>query len=211
MKGIIRGLKEYNSYYFQNSSMGDINNPNIYDFENKNSIICLTAPHSTKTFREGRIKQCDLYTGCICKYLGEVNDVSTIIRNKFTQDEELGHLASYIIDNKLENHLFLDIHGMSEKVDFQLAIGTGYFMDKETSNILLIIIALAEKYDISYVVDHPEYTGMPGLTGVLQQQISKFNIIQLEWRKDMRDFYNNPELAGKTVSFMSELISKLKN
>ena len=93
-------------------------------------------------------------------------------------------ISDFILQNKLENRFFLDIHGMSDENDFDLAIGTGYLIPEKYSLQLEYIDVLAKKYDIKYVVNHKNYTGCPGLTGRLQQKTGKANVLQLEWSKN---------------------------
>jgi chromosome segregation protein len=65
---------------------------------------------------------------------------------------------------------------------------------------------LALKFGIKYVVNHPCYMGRAGFTGKFQQKIGKNSIIQLEWSKDFRDFYDNFDIVSKkTIPFLVDL------
>lgn len=202
-------LNEYNLYFIQNDFMGDLDNKHIFDFINHNSKVCLTAPHSTVTLRKDARKKSDLYTGAICRWLGEKSLVSNITRNRFSQDKY--KITNFIADNNLGNHYFLDIHGMKSSSDFELAVGIADADCKDYEKELKIIDWLCRLLNISYVVNNPNYTGRFGLTGDLQKQGIK-TVMQLEWRLDMRDFYHSPsKVEEKTIPFLLQLIAKLSD
>ena len=207
---MLKKLKTYNKFFIQNTFMGDLENNKIFDYEERFSQICLTAPHATKTIRNNEIKKSDLYTGAICKLLGEIHNVSYIIRNKFTPQKS--SLTEFIIQNNLTERFFIDIHGMKADVDFELAVGIGNLSSNDYDLTLNIIDKICKKYSISYIVNHPNYTGRFGLTGKLQAHTKKANVIQLEWRKDMRDFMNNWQIVKtKTIPFLSELVMEIND
>ncbi len=202
-------LQQYNNLFFQNKALGNIENPDVFGFANYQTKICLTAPHATKTFVQKQIKSSDLYTGAICKYLSEELAVSSIIRNKFIEKKEM--IIDFITNNQLEDLYFLDIHGMKQSRDFELAIGLGHMQESDYQTDITIAKELCDKYNISYTVNHPDYTGQPGLAGRLQKITNKSNVIQLEFRKDLRDFYNHSNIVqNKTIPFMLEFIKELK-
>lgn len=205
---MLKKLKEYNKFFVQNTFLGDLTNPNIYEITNRDSYVCLSAPHSTKTIRKGKIKKSDLYTGALCKLLGENNLVTTIIRNKYTDCPS--PLIPLIIQNNLVENFILDIHGMRSDIEFELAVGIGVFSEQDYFIPLKIIDNLCQKYKISYQINHPSYTGRQGLTGRLQLHSHQPNIIQLELRKDLRDFMKCGKIVKtKTLPFLNELIKTL--
>ncbi len=197
-------LISYNRIFMQNDACGDEKNNDIFLFFDKLSYVCLSAPHATKTFTNKHIKNSDLYTGAIVKYIGEEKNFSYIVRNKFIPQKCL--INDFILQNKLENHFFLDVHGMKNGNGFDLAIGTGYFDAKRYSLELGYIDILAKKYNIKYVVNHENYKGCAGLTGRLQQQTGKANVLQLEWSKNYRDIFEKITNVEKvTIPFIAEL------
>ena len=89
---------------------------------------------------------------------------------------------------------------------FDLAVGIGYCSIKDYEKELSFIKKLCKKYKLNYVINHPSYTGQPGLTGRLQRKLSQANVLQLEWTGKYRDFYKNPKVVfNVTLPFIEEL------
>lgn len=196
-------LKKYEEEFAQNLYCG-AQSGDFYNFENRDSKLVLSAPHSVRTFRNKKEKAPDLYTGSLVKMLGQHNNLSTVTRRRFSL--ERNSVTDFVLRQKLENHYFLDIHGMKENDDFDLAIGTGILTADDYQSWFRHITSLAEKYQIRYVVNHPSYTGKFGLTGDLQKISPIPRILQLEWQPKMRDFYHFPSLVlNRTLPFISEL------
>ena len=202
-------LKKYEKEFSQNFYRGPISG-DFYDFENRGSKLILSAPHSVRTFRNKQEKSPDLYTGALVKLLGKQNKLSTIVRQRFSIEKN--SITDFIIQHRLEHFYFLDIHGMKENNDYDLAVGTGILPTEEYQIQLEKIGQLSEKYKIRYTVNHPSYTGKYGLTGDLQR-INPFpRILQLEWTPEMRNFYTHPrQVMLRTLPFISELSDFIKN
>lgn len=196
-------LKKYEQDFalnlYRGAAFGD-----FYEFENRGSKLILSAPHSVRTFRNKKEKAPDLYTGALVKFLGRKNNLSTITRRRFSIEKN--SITDFILQHQLEHFYFLDIHGMKENDDFDLAIGTGILNTEVYTDKLEKIRLLAEKYKIRHTINHPSYTGKFGLTGDLQKIDPTPRVLQLEWQPQMRDFYRYPQLVlTKTVPFISEL------
>lgn len=185
----------------------------LFTFVNRGSKLILTAPHAVKTFlnREG-IKSADAFTGPLTEYLGEECEVSTIVRTKFIDREIL--IDEFVEMANLREHFFLDLHGMVNHDDFDLAVGTGLLEADAYKKALDVINELSDKYQLRLVLNHPKYSGISGMkafTTRLQMLTGKPQVLQLEWGRDFRDFYPSPELVlEKTLPFMKELISTLE-
>lgn len=201
---ILQNLISLNSVFIQNAASGDEENPEAFSYFEKHSRVCLSAPHATKSFSQKQIKLSDLYTGAIVKYIGEENAYSYIVRNKFVPKKEL--VSDFVLQNNLENHFFLDIHGMKDDNGFDLAVGTGYLEAEKYKTPLEYIKELSEKHGLSYVINHQNYTGKPGFTGRLQEATGKANILQLEFSRRYRDIFEHFENVQKTtLPFISEI------
>lgn len=197
-------LKLYNEIFVQNDAFGNEKNKEVFSYFDKNSYVCLSAPHATKTFTNKHIKSSDLYTGAIVKYIGEENNFSYIVRNKFMPQKCL--INDFILQNELENHFFLDIHGMKNDNGFDLAVGTGYFDVKKYSSELEYIDILTKKYNIKYVINHENYKGCVGLTGRIQKETGKASVLQLELSKNYRDIFDKIiNIEKVTIPFLTEL------
>lgn len=183
---------------------GQLEKEEVFRYCNRNSKVLLSAPHATRTFVNNRNKAADLYTGSITQMLGEVHNFSTIVRTKYVPD--LIKIIDFVEGNQLGEYYFLDIHGMDINREFELAVGTGYFTETNYKKELDFLRSLADKYQVKMVINHPDYTGKCGLTGDYQKIYKQPKVLQLEWRKDFRSFYLNPEkVLEKTMPMIKEL------
>lgn len=202
---MIETLKKYDELFAQNYSHGNENSLEIFKYSNRNSNLILTAPHSTRSFCNKKEKNADLFTGAIVKYLGEENGVSTIIRTKFTPYKAL--ISDWIAQNNVHQHYFLDIHGFNQDIDYDICLGIGEF-EENGYPYLQEIMQIAEKYGLKVIVNHPNYCGLKGLTGRYQKIFNLPNVIQMEIKKEFRDFFNNPEVVkNTTIPFLTEVIN----
>ena len=202
---MIETLKKYDELFAQNYSHGNENSLEIFKYSNRNSNLILTAPHSTRSFCNKKEKNADLFTGAIVKYLGEENGVSTIIRTKFTPYKAL--ISDWIAQNNVHQHYFLDIHGFNQGIDYDICLGIGEF-EENGYPYLQEIMQIAEKYGLKVIVNHPNYCGLKGLTGRYQKIFNLPNVIQMEIKKEFRDFFNNPEVVkNTTIPFLTEVIN----
>ena len=202
---MIETLKKYDELFAQNYSHGNENSLEIFKYSNRNSNLILTAPHSTRSFCNKKEKNADLFTGAIVKYLGEENGVSTIIRTKFTPYKAL--ISDWIAQNNVHQHYFLDIHGFNQDIDYDICLGIGEF-EENGYPYLQEIMQIAEKYGLKVIVNHPNYCGLKGLTGRYQKIFNLPNVIQMEIKKEFRDFFNNPEVVKNiTIPFLTEVIN----
>ena len=202
---MIETLKKYDELFAQNYSHGNENSLEIFKYSNRNSNLILTAPHSTRSFCNKKEKNADLFTGAIVKYLGEENGVSTIIRTKFTPYKAL--ISDWIAQNNVHQHYFLDIHGFNQDIDYDICLGIGEF-EENGYPYLQEIMQIAEKYGLKTIVNHPNYCGLKGLTGRYQKIFNLPNVIQMEIKKEFRDFFNNPEVVkNTTIPFLTEVIN----
>ena len=205
---MIDTLRKYDELFAQNYSHGNENSLEIFKYSNRGSDLILTAPHSTRSFCNKKEKVADLYTGAIVKYLGEENNVSTIIRTKFTPYKAL--ISDWIAQNNVQQHYFLDIHGFNQDIDYDICLGIGDF-EEEGYPYCQEIVQIARKYGLKTIINHPNYCGLKGLTGRYQKIFNLPNVIQLEIKKEFRDFFNNPEkVKNITIPFLTEVINLYK-
>lgn len=201
---MLEKLKKREEFFAADKYLGQLGNLEAFQYCNRNSKVLLSAPHATRTFVSDKEKAPDLYTGAITEVLGEICNLSTIVRTKYAPS--LVKIIDFIKNNKLEEHYFLDIHGMDMERDFELAIGTGYLQEELYKKELDFLKTLADKYEVKIVINHPDYMGRIGLTGDYQETYNQPKILQLEWRKDFRSFYISPEkVLEKTMPIIKEL------
>ena len=205
---MIEILKQYNEIFMQNCSHGDAVADDVFKYTDRNSALIMTAPHSTRSFRNNKEKIADLYTGAIVKYLGEQNHISTIIRTKYTPYNDL--ISDYIVQNNLHEHYFLDIHGFNQDIDYDICLGIGNFEEKNYPYLHEIVL-IAQKYGLKTCVNYPNYCGLKGLTFEYQKTFGKPNVIQMEIKKEWRDFFNNSDKVQNITSpFLTEVIRLYK-
>lgn len=201
---MIDALKKYNECFVLNYSHGQEENEDIFEFTDCSSLLILSAPHATRSFCNKKEKCADLYTGAIVKYLGAVNKISTLVRTKFTPYKFL--ISDYIAEHNLQNHYFLDVHGFNQEIDYDICLGIADW-GIENYPYLNYILQIAKQYDLKTVVNHPDYTGKVGLTGRYQKTFNQPNVIQIELKQYLRDFYQNPDIISNvTVPFFNDVI-----
>lgn len=201
---MIDKLRKYDELFARNHSSGNELSNEIFVFENRGSNLILSAPHATKTFCNKKEKCADLYTGAIVKLLGEERNVSTLIRNKFVAEKVL--ISDFIVQNELQNHYFLDIHGFDKELGYDVCLGIG---DGDENNYpyLIQIARTIEKYGLRPIVNHPNYCGKFGLVGRYQKMFGNPKVIQVELKRYLRDFYNNSDVVENiTMPMLREIV-----
>ena len=206
---MINELTKYDKIFTENDFCGQINEEHVFEFTNKNSAVIFSAPHSTRSTANKKEKLSDSFTGAIASWLKYHSDFSTIIRTKYVPEKNT--IYDFVETLNLpQNTYFLDIHGMKQEAPTELGIGTGLLPTQSYKKEINIIGELCKKYQISWCLNHPDYHGAQGFTAQYQKKHGLKNILQLEWRRDMRDFYSFPEnVTKKTIPFLLELAEKL--
>ena len=200
---MINELQEYNARYSANKSHGDKNAGDIFEYTERGSKLILSAPHATCSFVNKHEKVADLFTGAIAQYIGIKNHISTLIRVKYTPYKAL--ISDYIFENHLDNHYFLDLHGFDKDIGYDICLGTADCLPEDCP-YLADILKITDKYHLKTIVNHPNYTGMVGLTGRYQIACGKPHVIQIEIKRYLRDFYKNKEMVQNiTIPFLSEI------
>lgn len=196
-------LKKYDAPFICNNSHGDEQSSEVFRFEDRQSRLILSAPHATRSFCNKKEKCADLYTGALVRFVGAEKDVSTLVRVKYTPHKEL--ISDFIFCHHLEAHCFLDIHGFNRDIDYDVCLGIGDFSE-EGYPYLAQIVETARKYGLKTIVNHPNYSGRYGLTGRFQKAVGRPDVIQMEIKKYLRDFYNYPEqVQNVTLPFLCEV------
>jgi len=205
---MIEELTKYDQIFTANNFCGQVNEEQVFEFTNKNSLVIFSAPHATRSTVSKKEKLSDSFTGAIASWLKYHSALSTIIRTKYVSKKNT--IYDFVETLNLpQNTYFLDIHGMKQEVPFELEIGTGVLPTQLYKKEISIIENLCKKHQISWCLNHPDYHGTQGFTAQYQKRHKLKNILQLEWRRDMRDFYSFPEnVTKKTIPFLLELAKK---
>ena len=204
-------LSELNRKYIKNNGLGV--GEDAFVFRNCCSQLVLSAPHAVKTPLNGQIKAADLFTGALAEVVGESCGISTLIRTACLEKEYLAD--EFVKERGLTNHFFLDLHGMVNHENFDLAVGTGLLEADAYSKALKAIDLLSETYGLRMTLNHPHYSGIAGMkafTARMQMQTGKPQVLQLEFGREYRDFYKNPDIVTtKTLPFLMNLVKTLEN
>lgn len=129
MESLKQRIEKYNEKFdqYQNQSSKE---KSFEVLEGKIPVL-ISAPHSVRQLREGKIKAKDRYTGAIAIELAKSTNSFAIYKTYNNQDD-----ASYDIENneykekvleliyKHNIKVFLDIHGAKDTEEFDIDIGT---------------------------------------------------------------------------------------
>ncbi len=130
MESLKQRIEQYNKKFDQYQNQHSKEDKSFEVLEGKIPVL-LSAPHSVKQLREGRIKVEDRYTGAIAIELAKRTNSFAIYKTYNNQDD-----ASYDIENNeykekvlelINKHhikVFLDIHGAKDTDEFDIDIGT---------------------------------------------------------------------------------------
>ncbi|SEI85013.1 hypothetical protein [Demequina mangrovi] len=96
----------------------------------RDSAVVLTAPHGTRHYRAGAMKQADLHTGSLTLLAGEVAQVSTVVSARAraawsTWVERDDAFVRHLRDLDEPARMILDIHGMGDHHGPDFCLGTG--------------------------------------------------------------------------------------
>src|SRR5699024_7418937 len=139
--------------------------------------------------------------------------ISTLIRTAYLEREYLAD--EFVKERDLSGHFFLDLHGMVDHENFELAAGTGLLEADAYAKALKAVEKLGKSYGLRMALNHPHYSGIAGMkafTARMQIQTGKPQVLQLEIGRAYRDFYERPEnVTAKTLPFLAELAETLEN
>lgn len=130
MENLKQRIEQYNKKFDQYQNQPSKEEKSFEVLEGKIPVL-LSAPHSVRQLREGKIKAKDRYTGAIAIELAKLTDSFAIYKTYNNQDD-----ASYDIENntykdkvlelidKNNIKVFLDIHGAKDTDEFDIDVGT---------------------------------------------------------------------------------------
>ena len=119
-------------------------------------------------------------------------------------------ISDYVANKGLEKHFFVDVHGFNQDIEYDVCLGI-YEHEAKGYPYLEDIIAILKKYDLRTIVNYPGYTGKGGFTRRYQEKFGKPNIIQMELKRYLRDFYQNPDIVKEiTIPMMIDVANCYK-
>lgn len=203
--------------------------------------ILISAPHATAHLRRQRIKGEEEFTGALAQFLAETTGIHALYSHfRSTGDPNWDHDSPY--KNRLQEivrrndiRFVLDLHGMSNRYKFGLALGT---MNGRSCPVHepLILQTVADQFrPISqqttrtfselrwdhFVLNHSRFTG-----GLANYTITRFASQQLgipalqielcasarvverrPFGKQSKPFYGHPQAIEQTVSLLQALVN----
>ena len=121
-------LKEEKEF-FENNYKGE--GSEDFKYSEGSIPILISAPHSVKQIRNNEYKAADIYTGALIKTLSKTTNAHVIYKTKTKGDENYTNkntpyrekIKEIVKDHHIK--VVIDLHGMSDKGDSYIDIGTG--------------------------------------------------------------------------------------
>lgn len=189
-------------------------------FETKNGEIpiLISAPHSVRQIRNGKIKEKDLYTGPIAIILQKETDCYCIYKTQNNNDD-----ANYDIENNTYKEeilkiikekqikLLIDIHGASNNYGFGVDIATG---EKENLNKNIDALKLLEETLKKHKIENVEIEKIfkaKSKHTICKTIAEKTTIpcIEIEIAKKYRDIENFDEII-KIINALKDYIINIE-
>ena len=214
MQDLIERIKKYNETFDEYKEENQ-SNKSFEIIEGKIPVL-ISAPHSVRQIRNGKIKGKDMLTGAIVKEITRRTSCWGIYKTRNNNDD-----ASYDIENNnyfekalqimKENNvkMFLDIHGAKDNEEFDIDIGTS---NKENLNgredVLKKIIDIFNKNGIQNIGIDQKFKAntMHTLTKKIALNVD-IPCMQIEITKKYRDLdqINNLEKVLNAITESVEL------
>ncbi len=189
--------------------------------------IMISAPHAVNHFRKGIVKNAEVNTGGIARYLQKVTGCHLIYSTKQinkdpnydeeTQSEYKQALKQYVEDNEIQ--VLIELHGASKEREFAVEMGTVDDLDKSLHGYGFIS-DLIKAYFEYYFKDYQEKNDIwknrlfqASNKNTMTNYISsatKTACIQLEINGEYRDLDNKEKVLSLTSAF-KEIIEMLSN
>ncbi len=210
MNNLIKRITKFNDELYSKEKIRfDNKEKSFFVIKGKIPVI-LSAPHSVKQLREGKIKEAENQTGAIVSILAEETGCFAIYKTYNKQDD-----ANYDIENNeykeeikqivKENDIkiLLDIHGARDEYNFDIDLGTAY--GENINNNIEILKKLKEcfkKYKIENVTENKIFKvdNIRTVSKCINEE-TKIPCIQLEisWKYRNLDNLDNIERLIKAL------------
>ena len=183
--------------------------------EGKEKII-LSAPHSVRQFRNGKIKGKDMLTGAMTILLQKNINCYCIYKTKNINDDanydiENNDYKDKIIEivNKDKIKFLLDIHGAKDGQEFDVDIGTDNLknLNKKTEYVIEFL-KIAEKYGINATVDKIFKASTQHTISNTIARKTKIPCMQIEIAKKYRNIEEFDNIK-KILDFLEEFLKKV--
>ena len=164
MSSLRSEIEKLNKVIFDKEEIRRKNKENPFKIIYGNIPIILSAPHSVKQTRNGKIKEAEGETGAIVQILAKRTNAYAIYKTYNNNDD-----ANYDISNNLYKEelkqiiesnnikLLLDLHGAKYESNFSIDIGTDYGKNVKNSNIIHILKGCLKKHKIDNVKENEKF------------------------------------------------------
>jgi len=196
-----------NDYHGSFSDQGDAH------VQIRDMSVLFTAPHATKHGRLGGMKEEDQFTGSLALLLAEELNASVIAASRFNPDRaNVGELSAdfFAALQSFAPHsgFILDVHGMSDRHEVDLCIGTGV-QNLNHPPLANAIDALHEGMkDFTVATNHPFSAIAPyTITDIVASSLWETPVLQLEISRKFR--VPSPDGRGEHEQFLTRLVDTL--
>lgn len=214
MNNLIKRITKFNDELYSKEKIRfDNKEKSFFAIKGKIPVI-LSAPHSVKQLREGKIKEAENQTGAIVSILAEKTGCFAIYKTYNNQDD-----ANYDIENNeykeeikhivKENNikLLLDIHGARDEYNFDIDLGTAYGENiNNNTEILEKLKSYLKKNKIENVTENKTFKAdsIRTISKYINEE-TKIPCIQLEISWKYRDL-NNLDNVKRLIKALEEFI-----
>lgn len=187
-------------------------NKEIIYFEGNNNIL-ISVPHGVAQIRLGRLKYPERSTVPFAIELHNRTKSHLIIKNKCNNDDaNFDENSSYkdeIMNNICNFNYLIDIHGLSEKREMDINLGTniGFNIDRNP----VVFDNLLNKLSInnfSYTIDQPFRGGGTTISGTFSKYLWT---LQIEVNKKITAYKENSQKLEILLNILEEWINEIKD
>lgn len=220
-KEIASVLNDYEKEFSINNYNGDLTKTVPYTYLRGSIPVLLSAPHSVRHYRKGKIKKPEVYTGALVKLLHYLTGCHVIYKNKndgfdpnYCNSQNDGGYKKQIIEiiEKENIKVLFDVHGMSINKFLDIDLGTDYKKTISYDKSLLKLIKMEfEKNNILNVGFDQIFTA--GFCNTVAKNTSLNTVIptvQIEINRYYRNLKNELEVIKLVNSFV-DIINYFNN
>lgn len=200
---------------FENPEIDKIHNLKIESFKYKlgKTPVLVSAPHSTTQIRNGKEKAKEIYTGAYAKFISKQTGASYIYKSFNNNDDAnydiISDYKTKILDIIKEKNikLLIDIHGASDKHEFDIDIATNNYKNVNR-NITEKLKMYLEKNNIKnvYIDDTFKADKINTICYYISNKID-IPCIEIEITKKYRE-YEKKENMYNIINGISEFIKE---
>ncbi|MCA0991395.1 hypothetical protein [Pseudalkalibacillus hwajinpoensis] len=178
--------------------------------------ILVSAPHAVNHTREDKIKIADMYTGALAKVLHLMTNCFCIYSTRISNEDpnyiKGGNYKRAIKEIAEKNKIMfvIDLHGSSEKRNFNIDVGTMYGESLRNDYTNIIMEAFHSRNIGAIYKNHTFSASFPGTVTHYASKILSLQSVQIEINRYFRDPSNNESFINLFLS-LYEVIKALES